>query len=70
MKKIHELSLQEHTIACSQTYRLETSRDNYLDPRITVAWCLRHRISVSKIFDSRLRNKFMWTMNVESDFRY
>ncbi|PRQ59469.1 putative DNA topoisomerase [Rosa chinensis] len=49
MEKIHELSLQEGTIACSQTYRLETLRENYLDPRITVAWCLRHRISVSKV---------------------
>ena len=33
------------------------SKINYLDPRITVAWCKKHDVPLEKIFSNTLVNK-------------
>jgi DNA topoisomerase-1 len=33
---------------------LGTSKINYLDPRITVAWCKRHEVPIEKVWTSSL----------------
>lgn len=33
-----------------KTVSLGTSKINYLDPRITVAWCKRHEVPIEKVF--------------------
>lgn len=32
-----------------KTIALGTSKINYLDPRITVAWCKRHEVPIEKV---------------------
>jgi len=32
-----------------KTVALGTSKINYLDPRITVAWCKRHEVPIEKV---------------------
>lgn len=32
-----------------KTVALGTSKVNYLDPRITVAWCKRHEVPIEKV---------------------
>eukprot|EP00892_Ulva_mutabilis_P005132 jgi/Ulvmu1/2991/UM015_0031.1 len=49
---------------------LGTSKINYLDPRITVAWCKRMDMPLEKIFNQTLRGKFSWAMEVEPEFRF
>ncbi|GIQ85154.1 DNA topoisomerase I [Kipferlia bialata] len=49
---------------------LGTSRTNYLDPRITVAWCKRARVPLSKIYTRTLMVKFPWALDVEADWRF
>lgn len=49
---------------------LGTSKINYLDPRITVAWCKRQEVPIEKIFNQSLRKKFPWAMDVNKDFAF
>ena len=35
----------------------DDSKFNYLDPRITVAWCKKHDVPLEKIFSKTLVNK-------------
>ena len=49
---------------------LGTSKINYMDPRISVAWCKRHEVPVDKIFSRTLREKFNWAMAVEPEWKF
>ncbi|KAI3948898.1 hypothetical protein MKX01_022312 [Papaver californicum] len=47
-----------------------TSKTNYLDPRISVAWCKRHEVPIEKIYQRTLLAKFAWAMDVDPGFRF
>jgi DNA topoisomerase-1 len=49
---------------------LETSKANYIDPRITVAFLKKHDITVDKVFSSALRNKFKWAFDADVDYKF
>jgi DNA topoisomerase I len=49
---------------------LGTSKINYMDPRISVAWCKRHEVPIDKIFAKTLRDKFNWAMAVEPKWKF
>jgi len=49
---------------------LGTSKINYLDPRITAAWCKEHDVPIEKIFSKTLLTKFPWAMEVEKDWKF
>lgn len=53
-----------------KTVALGTSKINYLDPRITVAWCKRNEVPMEKIFNKTLITKFFWAMDVDPDFKF
>lgn len=53
-----------------KTVALGTSKINYLDPRITVAWCKKHEVPIEKIFAKTLLTKFAWAMETDEDFRF
>ena len=47
---------------------LGTSKINYIDPRITVAWCKKYGVPTEKMFNKSLREKFTWAMDVDADY--
>ncbi|KIH62702.1 Eukaryotic DNA topoisomerase I, catalytic core [Ancylostoma duodenale] len=51
---------------------LSTSKLNYLDPRISVAWCKKFDVPIEKVFNKTLREKFRWAidMTMSSDEEY
>jgi len=53
-----------------KTVALTTSRINYMDPRITVAWCKSKEVPIEKIFSKALLTKFPWAMEVPSNWRF
>jgi len=53
-----------------KTIALSTSRINYMDPRITVAWCKRMEVPLEKIFAKSLLAKFPWAMEVPSTWEF
>lgn len=49
---------------------LGTSKINYMDPRISVAWCKKNEVPIEKIFSKTLRDKFNWAMAVSTDWEF
>lgn len=50
---------------------LGTSKLNYLDPRITVAWCKNMEVPIEKIYNKTQRDKFAWAIDMtEEDFEF
>jgi len=49
---------------------LGTSKINYMDPRISVAWCKRVECPIEKVFAATLQDKFPWAMGVASTFKF
>jgi C-terminal topoisomerase domain len=47
--KIEKLELDKKVKEDLKTVALGTSKINYLDPRITVAWCKRHEVPIEKV---------------------
>lgn len=54
----------------NKTTALGTSKTNYIDPRITAAWCQQHGVPLEKLFNKTLREKFKWAMTVSKDWRF
>ncbi|GMN48569.1 hypothetical protein TIFTF001_017730 [Ficus carica] len=68
--RIEKIKRDMHNKEETKTVALGTSKINYLDPRITVAWCKRHEVPIEKIFNKSLLSKFAWAMDVDPDFRF
>jgi DNA topoisomerase I len=49
---------------------LGTSKANYIDPRITVAFMKKHDLDVSKLFSKALRDKFKWAFDVDEKYKF
>ena len=47
---------------------LTTSKTNYIDPRITIAFFKKHKLPLEKIFSQTLRDKFFWAIDVPEDW--
>ncbi|KAL8440301.1 hypothetical protein Efla_007191 [Eimeria flavescens] len=52
----------------NKTVALGTSKINYMDPRITVAFCKQFEVPIEKVFNKSLRLKFPWAMFAPSTF--
>ncbi|XP_017342285.1 DNA topoisomerase 1 [Ictalurus punctatus] len=50
---------------------LGTSKLNYLDPRISVAWCKKWEIPIEKIYNKTQREKFAWAIDMaDKDYEF
>ncbi|XP_054840847.1 DNA topoisomerase I, mitochondrial isoform X2 [Eublepharis macularius] len=50
---------------------LGTSKLNYLDPRISVAWCKKFGVPIEKIYNKTQREKFAWAIAMaDEDFEF
>ncbi|KAJ1858380.1 DNA topoisomerase 1 [Coemansia sp. RSA 1822] len=54
----------------NKTTALSTSKVNYIDPRISIAWCKKHNVPMEKIFNKTLREKFTWALGVDSTWTF
>lgn len=52
----------------NKTVSLGTSKVNYMDPRISVAWCKKVDMPIEKIFPRTVRTKFPWAMHFKSSY--
>ncbi|XP_043283648.1 DNA topoisomerase I, mitochondrial [Venturia canescens] len=43
---------------------LGTSKLNYLDPRISIAWCKKNNVPIEKIYNKTQRDKFRWAIDM------
>ncbi|KAG6375394.1 DNA topoisomerase I [Boletus reticuloceps] len=56
-ERIKTFKLQMDDREAGKEVALGTSKINYLDPRITAAWCKKHDVPIEKIFSKTLLNK-------------
>lgn len=68
--KLDKLQVTMNSKEELKTVALGTSKINYLDPRITVAWCKRVDVPIEKVFNKSLHGKFSWAMEVEPEFKF
>ncbi|KAK9807975.1 hypothetical protein WJX73_009376 [Symbiochloris irregularis] len=69
-EQLDKLELNQRAKEDLKTVALGTSKINYLDPRITIAWCKRMEVPIEKIFNKSLVSKFHWAMEAPPDFRF
>jgi DNA topoisomerase I len=67
---LNKLKVTKNSKEELKTVALGTSKINYLDPRITVAWCKRKDVPLEKIFNKSLLGKFTWAMEVSPEFAF
>jgi DNA topoisomerase-1 len=68
--KLTKLKLKKELKVELKNISLGTSKSNYIDPRITVAFLKLHSLPVEKVFSTALRDKFKWAFEVESDYKF
>jgi len=69
-ESILKWTLQKQDREGNKEVALGTSKINYMDPRITAAWCKKVQLPVEKIFNKSLLAKFPWAMDPGEDWKY
>lgn len=69
-KRVQEQERKIQMKEDNKTTSLGTSKANYMDPRISVAFCKMADLPIEKVFTGVLRNKFPWAMYTPSSFRW
>lgn len=49
---------------------LETSKVNYIDPRITFSFFKKHNLPIEKVFSKNLLKKFEWASHVDQSYKF
>merc|ERR1712050_257021 len=65
-KHITAMAIKEE----NKTVSLGTSKVNYMDPRITVAWCKKVDLAIERVFPRTVRTKFPWAMHFKSEYKF
>ena len=67
---VNKQKLQKKSKKELKNISLSTSKVNYIDPRILVAYVKRTSIPIEKIFTAKLQSKFNWAMGVGKEFKF
>lgn len=63
-EQLNKLEIQKVDKEENKTIALGTSKLNYLDPRISVAWCKRFDVPIEKVYNKTQREKFRWAIEM------
>ena len=76
-KRIEKIQKQILELKAKKEYKIQmkgvslgTSKVNYIDPRISVAFMKRHNLDIDKVFEKPLQEKFAWAFAVTKDFTF
>uniref|UniRef100_A0A8C3WEY9 DNA topoisomerase I n=1 Tax=Catagonus wagneri TaxID=51154 RepID=A0A8C3WEY9_9CETA len=70
-EQLVRLSTQATDKEESKQVALGTSKLNYLDPRISIAWCKRFAVPVERVYNKTQREKFAWALDTAGeDFEF
>lgn len=53
-----------------QNISTSTSKVNYMDPRIVVAWCKMVEMPIEKMYNKGSLKKFVWSMDTNSEWKF
>lgn len=63
-EQLEKLELSATDKEENKTIALGTSKLNYLDPRISVAWCKKYGVPIEKVYNKTQRQKFQWAIEM------
>ncbi len=63
---LNEAKLEEAELNISTN----TSKVNYLDPRITVSWAKKGQVPIEKLYNKTQLQKFIWAMETPVDWKF
>uniref|UniRef100_A0A0N4ZEW6 DNA topoisomerase I n=1 Tax=Parastrongyloides trichosuri TaxID=131310 RepID=A0A0N4ZEW6_PARTI len=66
-EQLRKLKIQRTDRDENKQIALSTSKLNYLDPRITVAWCKKMNVPLEKVFSKTHREKFQWAIDMADE---
>jgi len=69
-RQLEKMEADKRTKIELKNVALGTSRINYNDPRITVAWCKAHDVPITKPFNKSLLAKFTWAMSSPPEWEF
>ncbi|XP_053105103.1 DNA topoisomerase I, mitochondrial isoform X3 [Hemicordylus capensis] len=70
-EQLEKLDIQATDKEENKQIALGTSKLNYLDPRISVAWCKKFGVPIEKIYNKTQRDKFAWAIAMaDEDFEF
>lgn len=67
LEQLDKLEIQKTDKDENKTIALGTSKLNYLDPRISVAWCKKHDVPIEKVYNKTQREKFRWAIDMTDE---
>jgi len=67
---LQKLKMNKNLKIENKEVALGTSKINYMDPRVTVAFCKRMELPIEKVFNKALLDKFPWAMAVSPDYHF
>jgi len=71
LEQLDKLEIQKTDKDENKTIALGTSKLNYLDPRISVAWCKKHNVPIEKVYNKTQREKFRWAIDMaDEDYEF
>lgn len=68
--KIKSFKSKKEIVKEMKNISLDTSKANYLDPRICVAFMKKNKLDVNKIFSKTLQKKFAWAFDVDENYKF
>ena len=69
-EKIKKMEMKIKEREDNKQIALGTSKLNYMDPRITVAWCKKYEVPIDKVFSKSIRDKFPWAMYTDPSYKF
>ena len=71
LEELNKLETQAVDKEENKTIALGTSKLNYLDPRISVAWCKKFDVPIEKVYNKTQREKFRWAIDMaDEDYEF
>jgi DNA topoisomerase-1 len=71
LEQLNRLETQRTDKEENKQIALGTSKLNYLDPRISVAWCKKYEVPLEKVYNKTQREKFRWAIEMtEEDYEF
>jgi DNA topoisomerase-1 len=58
--RLNALRLKKQDKDENKEVALGTSKINYIDPRIVIAWCTKAGLNINKVFSKTVRERFSW----------
>jgi len=68
--RIKKLKLLKSSKIELKNVALGTSKINYIDPRIIVAFLKKNNLELDTFFNAKLQQKFKWAMDVDKDWKF